>query len=1311
MLSRRRVFAVERLGSRDGAFEDLAQGCVVPGVTCTYRRIPDKTHGCSLDFGEGQMPLLKLASQDSGMEMVVGDSPLATLSGLSQDSLNLEPTGSPELPSVQLDRLRARRKLDQVLERSQEFPSLSGQRRHSLQLLSKPVGGVPIFAGELESTEAATELEEAKVVGDVESGALTCLPGQGLRYLEHLCLVLEQMARLQQLYLQLQTQRPSRDPQEEELALALSSSSHSPDNRMQGHKEQLSQTRDLGAEAASLPEVGVLIANAPRLPEALLESTHTLPSSQGHKQDVSHWDKVKVLLNRIRWRSPRLPEPPAPPDGSGPRMEFTNLSERIQYHSHRKTFMPTLVVKKPRAKNLSVSQDLERTAFPMSQFKRQRINPLPGGRNFSGSASTSLLGPPPGLLTPPVATDLSQNARHLQGGEKQRVFTGIVTSLHDYFGVVDEEVFFQLSVVKGRLPQLGEKVLVKAAYNPGQAVPWNAVKVQTLSNQPLLKSPAPPLLHVAALGQKQGILGAQPQLIFQPHRIPPLFPQKPLSLFQTSHTLHLSHLNRFPARGPHGRLDQSRSDDYDSKKRKQRAGGEPWGAKKPRHDLPPYRVHLTPYSVDSPVCDFLELQRRYRSLLVPSDFLSVHLSWLSAFPLSQPFSLHHPSRIQVSSEKEAAPDTGAEPSPVDSDPTYSSKVLLLSSPGLEEFYRCCMMFVDDMAEPRETPEHPLKQLKFLLGRKEEEAVLVGGEWSPSLDGLDPQADPQVLVRTAIRCAQAQTGIDLSTCTKWWRFAEFQYLQPGPPRRLHTVVVYLPDVWTIMPTLEEWEALCQQKATEAATQSQEALGEAEPTEQAPDASEQADTSKQNTETSEATTQQDVDTDVPEAPPPPLEPAVMARPGCVNLSLHGILEDRRPKERISFEASAGECHPQDDSGANSILVLSLMPWYLHLFQQVVVLAELFLEMLQRDFGYRIYKMLLSLPEKVVSPPEPEKEEATKEDVVKEEVAKVSKDEVQNEGTAAESDNPLKEDGLLPKRPSSGGEEEEKPRGEAAEDLCEMALDPDLLLLRDDGEEEFGAKLEETEVRSVASNQSEMEYSSLQDMPKELDPSAVLPLDCLLAFVFFDANWCGYLHRRDLERALLTLGIRLSAEQAKQLVSRVVTQNICQYRSLQYSRTEVLDDGLPEEVLFGNLDLLPPSGKNTKPGAVPIEHKGLVPHNGSLINVGSLLQRAEQQDSGRLYLENKIHTLELKLEESHNRFSATEVTNKTLAAEMQELRTRLVEAEETARTAERHKNQLQRQLQDFRRRLTPLHLEMQRMVEKADSWVEKEEPAPSN
>lgn len=207
-------------------------------------------------------------------------------------------------------------------------------------------------------------------------------------------------------------------------------------------------------------------------------------------------------------------------------------------------------------------------------------------------------------------------------------------------------------------------------------------------------------------------------------------------------------------------------------------------------------------------------------------------------------------------------------------------------------------------------------------------------------------------------------------------------------------------------------------------------------------------------------------------------------------------------------------------------------------------------------------------------------------------------------------------------------------------------------------------------------------------------MLPLDCLLAFVFFDANWCGYLHRRDLERVLLTLGIRLSAEQVVSVPTVLLEpfQSSCflllprthmcgqqvsccvfcrlsnwsvGWRHRTFASTGVFSTAVPRcwttgfrkrcslvglelcglrewglydgllssKVMYvplGNLDLLPPSGKSTKSGAAPTEHKGLVPHNGSLINVGSLLQRAEQQDSGRLYLENKIHTLELKLGE---------------------------------------------------------------------------------
>lgn len=58
-------------------------------------------------------------------------------------------------------------------------------------------------------------------------------------------------------------------------------------------------------------------------------------------------------------------------------------------------------------------------------------------------------------------------------------------------------------------------------------------------------------------------------------------------------------------------------------------------------------------------------------------------------------------------------------------------------------------------------------LQFLVGmRGKDEAMAIGGHWSPSLDGADPENDPAVLIKTAIRCCKALTGIDLSLCTQW-----------------------------------------------------------------------------------------------------------------------------------------------------------------------------------------------------------------------------------------------------------------------------------------------------------------------------------------------------------------------------------------------------------------------------------------------------------------------------------------------------------------------------------------------------------------
>ncbi|XP_015441702.1 uncharacterized protein C8orf58 homolog [Pteropus alecto] len=369
----------------DQAGEELARGCVVPGITSTYRRIPDTAQGCSLDSWKRdgklrgfrrQVRLLKLASQDSGVEMAVGDSSPATSPGPSQEPLDFEPVVSPEPlalpmePPAHLGRLLASSKLEQVLERSRQLPTSPAclsQHHRSLRPPSKPGCEMPLFgAGDQEAMKAGSPLPgSVPQVGGLEPEAWACLPGQGLRYLEHLCLVLEQMARLQQLHLQLQTQRPLGDPVEEEEEEKLESelesalapshpSSHAPGSEVHRPWELLSQTEETGAKGASLPKVGLPSANPPRLSEAPAEPAHAFRSSQGHKRDLSHWNKVKILLNRIRWKSPRHPEPPAPPDGPAPRIESRDLPERSPCRPLQKTFMPSLVVKKQRAKNLSV---------------------------------------------------------------------------------------------------------------------------------------------------------------------------------------------------------------------------------------------------------------------------------------------------------------------------------------------------------------------------------------------------------------------------------------------------------------------------------------------------------------------------------------------------------------------------------------------------------------------------------------------------------------------------------------------------------------------------------------------------------------------------------------------------------------------------------------------------------------------------------------------------------------------------------------------------------------------------------------------
>lgn len=68
--------------------------------------------------------------------------------------------------------------------------------------------------------------------------------------------------------------------------------------------------------------------------------------------------------------------------------------------------------------------------------------------------------------------------------------------------------------------------------------------------------------------------------------------------------------------------------------------------------------------------------------------------------------------------------------------------------------------------PEDDLTMPAKLLSVLIGQRGKEPMAIGGPWSPSMDGEDPESDPGVLIKTAIRSTKYQTGIDLSNCTHW-----------------------------------------------------------------------------------------------------------------------------------------------------------------------------------------------------------------------------------------------------------------------------------------------------------------------------------------------------------------------------------------------------------------------------------------------------------------------------------------------------------------------------------------------------------------
>uniref|UniRef100_A0A915JT59 DBC1/CARP1 catalytically inactive NUDIX hydrolase domain-containing protein n=1 Tax=Romanomermis culicivorax TaxID=13658 RepID=A0A915JT59_ROMCU len=264
-----------------------------------------------------------------------------------------------------------------------------------------------------------------------------------------------------------------------------------------------------------------------------------------------------------------------------------------------------------------------------------------------------------------------------------------------------------------------------------------------------------------------------------------------------------------------------------------------------------YAPYIPKFLLGVSELSIFEMRKRYDNLHIASDFFQVKFDWpesvckASGFSFERQISFHitHKDVDDIQPTPEAVID------PPDANSKYSAKqdkdyfgsrcfamsiasiaeqklstirVMLISLPNVQDLYRKVIGFADGKFKDEFDPINAQRMIQFLVGsRGKSEIMAIGGSWSPSLDGADPENDPSVLIRTAIRTSKALSGVDLSGCSQCvyptlLKFLEIRYRRSKDDSGnqstsnsfgdFETVTIFLPDVWNLCPNESEFSNL-------------------------------------------------------------------------------------------------------------------------------------------------------------------------------------------------------------------------------------------------------------------------------------------------------------------------------------------------------------------------------------------------------------------------------------------------------------------------------------------------------------------------
>lgn len=206
--------------------------------------------------------------------------------------------------------------------------------------------------------------------------------------------------------------------------------------------------------------------------------------------------------------------------------------------------------------------------------------------------------------------------------------------------------------------------------------------------------------------------------------------------------------------------------------------------------------------------------------------------------------------------------------------------------------------------------------------------------------------------------------------------------------------------------------------------------------------------------------------------------------------------------------------------------------HCFE-VALFAELFNEMLIRDFGFNIYKVLYAMPEPTESTTVEQhdaknRRDKSVDDEPKEKRHRTDSKSLKRDETTSKSDGVEKEKDS--KSSTAAGSS-----SSAGKDSKSRDKDRD----RDrDREKDKEHRRERTSRREEDNSDDER---SMDGKKRETKKMITVDPDLLLSFVYFDQTYCGYIFSNHLEELFYALGLRLSRADAKKIINKVAPRSL--------------------------------------------------------------------------------------------------------------------------------------------------------------------------